>query len=120
MGVTDNDPRINKNPVASPFLLCAQHGRMLDGESISLNCTHPLYARRRFLFIAANVDGVFHLTEVEVFAGMSDHSFVHIETVFPATYVVRLTNNDGTASVISTCGVAIVILLLSRSCLYGY
>ncbi|KAI0234525.1 hypothetical protein LSAT2_015199 [Lamellibrachia satsuma] len=67
VGLTDVDPRIGSGPINSPFLKCATHGRLARLETVSLMCRHPLYARRRYLFVAASVKDHFHLAEVEVF-----------------------------------------------------
>ena len=67
VGLTDQDPRTGNGPLKSPFLKCAEHGGIGAGETVSLTCTPPLYARRRYLFVAANVNEYFHMREV--FAG---------------------------------------------------
>ncbi|KAI0237738.1 hypothetical protein LSAT2_011676, partial [Lamellibrachia satsuma] len=67
--LTDQDLRTVKGPISDvPFLKCATYGRLLRAQIVSLTCEHPRYARRRYLFVAANVAGFFHLREVEVFA----------------------------------------------------
>ena len=69
VSLTDQDLRTVKGPISDvPFLKCATYGRLLRSQIVSLTCEHPRYARRRYLFVAANVAGFFHLSEVEVFA----------------------------------------------------
>ncbi|KAI0235811.1 hypothetical protein LSAT2_013678 [Lamellibrachia satsuma] len=65
--MTDHDPRPNHWPLDSPFLKCAAHGAVGRGQSVDVTCTLPLYAWGRYLFVAANVNGYFHLFEIEVF-----------------------------------------------------
>ncbi|KAI0240458.1 hypothetical protein LSAT2_008806, partial [Lamellibrachia satsuma] len=72
VGLTDLDPRIGNSPLKLPYLICATHGPLGRFETVSLMCTHPLYARRRYLFVDANVDIHFHLAEVEVFNAVAD------------------------------------------------
>ena len=86
IGLANQQP--TTNPLASPFQLCATHGRLvgsnpqcvqdspvpLPGASVTLRCT-PTYARGRYLFIAAHVDTYFHLSEVQVFDGRLTRSF---------------------------------------------
>ena len=69
IGLTDQDPRIGNGPLNYPFLKCATHGAMGDVRTVNLTCESPLYARRRYLFMAANVTNYFHVAEVEVFDG---------------------------------------------------
>ena len=69
VGLTDQDPRTGNGPLKSPFLKCATHGGIGAGETVSVTCTPPLYARRRYLFVAAKMDRYFHMREIEVFAG---------------------------------------------------
>ncbi|KAI0219914.1 hypothetical protein LSAT2_028559 [Lamellibrachia satsuma] len=67
VGLTDQDPRTGNGPLNSPFLTCATHGGIGTGETVNLTCTPPLCARRRYLFMAANVNEFFYVTEIEVF-----------------------------------------------------
>ena len=80
IGLTDLHPYPNLDPLKSPFQLCTTHGALgnescdsgsqhIPGTAASLTCAALLYAWGRYLFIAANVDTYFHLTEVEVFDG---------------------------------------------------
>ena len=70
MGLTDQDLRTANGPISEvPFLKCATHGRLEQVQTVSLTCEHPRYARRRYLFVAANVNDFFNLNEVEVFDG---------------------------------------------------
>ena len=78
IGLANQQP--TTDPLASPFRLCATHGRLVGsnpqcvqdspvpvpGASVTLRCTST-YARGRYLFIAAHVDTYFHLSEVQVF-----------------------------------------------------
>ena len=86
IGLANQQP--TSDPLASPFRLCATHGRLVGsnpqcvqdspvpvpGASVTLSCT-PTYARGRYLFIAAHVDTYFHLSEVQVFDGRLTRSF---------------------------------------------
>ncbi|KAI0238665.1 hypothetical protein LSAT2_010604, partial [Lamellibrachia satsuma] len=67
IGLTDHDPAIDNGPLNYPFLKCATHGAMGDVRTVNLTCESPLYARRRYLFVAASVSDYFNLAEVEVF-----------------------------------------------------
>ena len=49
--------------------MCATHGAMGNVRTVNISCEIQQDARGRFLFVAANVDGYFHLAEVEVFNG---------------------------------------------------
>ena len=69
VGLTDQKPNNGSGQFNSPFLKCATHGEIGRFETVSLNCTHPLHAWRRYLFLAANVRNNFLLMEVEVFNG---------------------------------------------------
>ena len=53
----------------SPFVMCATHGAVGKGITVALTCEKSRDVRGRYLFVAANVKGYFHLAEVEVFAG---------------------------------------------------
>ena len=64
IGMTDRDPRTNHWPLNSPFLECATHGAVGRGQSVELTCKLPLYTWGRYLFVAANVEGYFHLVEI--------------------------------------------------------
>ncbi|KAI0220797.1 hypothetical protein LSAT2_027732 [Lamellibrachia satsuma] len=67
VGLTDLDPKIGNTPLKLPHLICATHGPLGRAETVSLTCTHPIYERRRYLFVYASVHSHFHLAEVEVF-----------------------------------------------------
>ena len=70
VGLTDQDLRTVNGPISEvPFLKCATHGRLGQAQIVSLNCEHPRYTRRRYLFVAASVAGFFHQSEIEVFDG---------------------------------------------------
>ena len=49
--------------------MCATHGAMGNVSAVNISCDIQQDPRGRFLFVAANVDGYFHLYEVEVFNG---------------------------------------------------
>ena len=49
--------------------MCATHDAMGNVSAVNISCEMQPDAPGRFLFVAANVDGFFHLAEVEVFNG---------------------------------------------------
>ena len=67
VGMTDIEPRIGNDPLNSAFVKFGSHGALGDGGRIALNTTQDVQGR--YLFVAATVDGYFHLREVEVFQG---------------------------------------------------
>ena len=69
IGLTDHDPTSGNGPLNNPFLKCATHGSIGGVRTVSLTCESPLYARGRYLFVAATVYDYFDLAEVEVFDG---------------------------------------------------
>ncbi|KAI0229490.1 hypothetical protein LSAT2_020086, partial [Lamellibrachia satsuma] len=79
VGLTDQNLATFSGSISDlPFLKCATHGTLGRAQSVSLSCEHSRYARRRFLFVAAKVNGFFHVSEVEVF----DESIVASATGF--------------------------------------
>ena len=89
IGLTEQLPDTNHNPLESPFQMCIRHGRLgmhrcvrgeplTPGDAASLTCSALMYAWGRYLFVAANVHDYFHLTEVEVFDGRLIRQFMFL------------------------------------------
>ena len=68
VGLTSNDPQINRDPMNSWFWLCDTQDEFVKGQPIDLECDEQL-PQGRYLFVAATVRDYFHLSEVEVYTG---------------------------------------------------
>ncbi|KAI0238667.1 hypothetical protein LSAT2_010606, partial [Lamellibrachia satsuma] len=99
IGLMDHDPRSDNEPMDRPFTMCATHGAMGDVSAVNISCDIQQDARERLLFVAAKVDGYFHLYEVQVFNETSEVNIAlgkpaYMSSLYASTKLAS-SGNDG-------------------------